>query len=231
MHAKTHLAAKSDENIIVEGQRSIKAAQKDPSTTVVASIRLTGATVVGSTNLTEFWQRRTQPPSFLLLLSRKMDLAILQWSTLRPGSQMIYYNYHFCDNYFCTCFLPSFSIKKKTQTKLRLFHGCSNKIKVGEGSKIKNWRKNGNYDWLFGYLMEAKITMELWESEIRAGPFQLRLTECVCVCGGGGGCVLPPLPDLFFCYAFERMNTSKMIQIEKTGGKVFFFLYLLCIMY
>ena len=78
MHAKTHLAAKSDENIIVEGQRSIKAAQKDPSTTVVASIRLTGATVVGSTNLTEFWQRRTQPPSFLLLLSHKMDVAIPQ---------------------------------------------------------------------------------------------------------------------------------------------------------
>ena len=54
---KEHSAAKSDENIIVEGERSIKAAEKDPSTTVVASIYLTGATVVGSVNATEFWQR------------------------------------------------------------------------------------------------------------------------------------------------------------------------------
>ena len=40
---KKHLAAKSDENIIVEGERSIKTAEKDPGTTVVASIHLTGA--------------------------------------------------------------------------------------------------------------------------------------------------------------------------------------------
>ena len=54
---------------------------------------------------------------------------------------------------------------------------------------------------------------------------------CVCVCGGGGGEYdLPPLPDLFFCYAFERMNTSKMTQIERTGRgmgviNVFLFFY------
>ena len=53
-----------------------KAAQKDPSATVVASS--TGAAVEGSVNATEFWQRRIRPPSFLLLLSRKMDLAIPQ---------------------------------------------------------------------------------------------------------------------------------------------------------
>ena len=90
---------------IVEGERSIKAAQKDPSATIVASICLTNATVVGSINATEFWQRQTRPPSFLLLLSCKMDLAIPQWSIFHPGSQMIYYNYCFCHNYFCTCFL------------------------------------------------------------------------------------------------------------------------------
>ena len=56
---KKHLAAKSDENIIVEGERRIKAAEKDPSATVVASVRLTGANVVGSINETEFWQRLT----------------------------------------------------------------------------------------------------------------------------------------------------------------------------
>ena len=79
--AKKRSAAKSDENITVEGVRNIKADEKkkkDPSATVVASIRSTGATVVGSVNATEFWQRRTRSPSFLLLLSRKMDLAIPQ---------------------------------------------------------------------------------------------------------------------------------------------------------
>ena len=92
-------------------ERRIKAAEKDPSATVVA-----GATVVGSVNATEFWQRQTLTPSFLLLLSRKMDLAIPQWSTLRPGRQMIYYNYRFCDNYFRTCFLhwPDVFLREKT---------------------------------------------------------------------------------------------------------------------
>ena len=69
------LGRKSYENVIVEGERSIKVAEKDPSATVVANVRSTSATVVGSINATEFWQRRTQPHSFLLLLSRKMDLA------------------------------------------------------------------------------------------------------------------------------------------------------------
>ena len=80
--AKKCSAAKSDENIIVKGERSIKAAEKEPSTTVVASVHLTGATVVGSINASEFWQRLTQPPSFLLLLGCKMDLAIYLLFTL-----------------------------------------------------------------------------------------------------------------------------------------------------
>ena len=71
--AKKRSAAKSDENIIVEGERGIKAAQKDASATVAASS--TGAAV----DATEFWQRRIRPPSFLLLLSRrKMPLAVPQ---------------------------------------------------------------------------------------------------------------------------------------------------------
>ena len=52
--------------------RALKAVEKDPSATVVANVRLTGATVVGSVNATEFWQRRTRPPSFLLL-------SVAQW--------------------------------------------------------------------------------------------------------------------------------------------------------
>ena len=68
------LAAKSDGTIIVEGERSIKAAQKDLSATIVTSVSLSGAAVLGSVNVTEVWQRWTRSPSFLLLLSHKMDL-------------------------------------------------------------------------------------------------------------------------------------------------------------
>ena len=57
-------AANSDENIIVEGERSIKAPQKDPSATIVTSIRSTGATVVGSVNATEFLHWRKLPLIF-----------------------------------------------------------------------------------------------------------------------------------------------------------------------
>ena len=75
--------AKPDENIIIVGERSIKAAEKDPSTTVVISIRLTGATVVGSVNATEFWQRLTQPSSFLLLEYCSVAKWILQFHSDR----------------------------------------------------------------------------------------------------------------------------------------------------
>ena len=37
-----------------EGERSIEAAEKDPSATVVASTHSTGETVVGNINATEF---------------------------------------------------------------------------------------------------------------------------------------------------------------------------------
>ena len=40
--------------------------------------------------------------------------------------------------------------------------------------------------------------------------------------GGGGGHDLSSLPD-FFCYAFERLNTSKMTQTEMT--RFFFYIY------
>ena len=49
-------------------ERSIKAAEKDPSTTVVTCACSTGATVVGNINAIKFWQRQIQPPSFLCLL-------------------------------------------------------------------------------------------------------------------------------------------------------------------
>ena len=64
--------------ILLSEREVNKAAEKDPSTSVVTSIHSTGATVVGSINVTEFWQRRTWPPSYLLLLSHRMDLAIPQ---------------------------------------------------------------------------------------------------------------------------------------------------------
>ena len=40
-----------------------KRKKKDSSTTAVTSIHLTSVTVVGSVNVTEFWQRGTQSPS------------------------------------------------------------------------------------------------------------------------------------------------------------------------
>ena len=49
------MAANFDENIIVEGERSIKAAEKILA--IVASVRSTGATVVDGINVTEFRQR------------------------------------------------------------------------------------------------------------------------------------------------------------------------------
>ena len=52
-----------------ERERSIKAAEKYRSATIVASMHSTGATVVDSINATEFCLRQTQSPSFLLLLT------------------------------------------------------------------------------------------------------------------------------------------------------------------
>ena len=113
---KKHLAVKSDENIIVEGEKSIKVAEKDPSATVVASVSSTGATVVGSVNATElFWQRRST--MFTYFAKANMASFIFTTDQLQNGScnsTVIYSSpwkpndllkYHFCDNYFCTCFL------------------------------------------------------------------------------------------------------------------------------
>ena len=62
---------------------------------------------VNSVNAAEFWQRQTRPPSlfFTTAQSRQNGSCNSTWSTLHPGSQMIYYNYRFCNNYFWTCFL------------------------------------------------------------------------------------------------------------------------------
>ena len=147
-----------------------------------------------------------------------MDHAIpqCQRSTLHPGSQMIYYNYHFCHNYFCTQFASFSDVLYSIGTTW-------NKTDI----KYKNWqrkqskkksycRRNSNYNWLFGYLMEAKVTVELWEYEIRAGPFCDRESAKSTVKKKWGGS--PSFAFFFFsCYAFERMNTSKVTQIERSG--------------
>ena len=59
----------------------IKVAEKDPSAIVIASICSTGATVVGSINATEFWQRQTQPPSqnYYCCVAKKRKKWILQF--------------------------------------------------------------------------------------------------------------------------------------------------------
>ena len=62
-----------------------------------------------------------------------------QWSTLHPGSEMIYYNYHFYDELFLypVCFLQWCAVFHRNNLKqnLRLlFHGCSDR-------KTSWWRK------------------------------------------------------------------------------------------
>ena len=104
--AKKCSAAKCDENIIVEGERSINAAEKNPGATIVTSIHSACAAVVGSVNATKFGQRWTRHPSFYYCSVAKW---ILQFhSGLLPGSQVSYYNYRFCHNHFWTQF-ASFS--------------------------------------------------------------------------------------------------------------------------
>ena len=138
-HTKKLSAAKSDKNIIQE-ERSIKAAEKDPSVTIVASACLTGPTVVGCVNVTEFWQMQIWSPSFLLLLNCKMYLAIPQWLTLCPGSQMIYYNYCFYNSYFHTCFLHWCAVFHRNNLKRnKLFYGCL--IKKKKKKLVKEAKK------------------------------------------------------------------------------------------
>ena len=102
-----------------------KAAEKDPSATVVASVCSTGVTVVGSTNAAEFWQRWTPPPSFSLLLSRRMDLAIPQWSW--QPNDLLYLPFLWQLLLYLLPALICCMPVEKTWTKLRLFHGCSDK--------------------------------------------------------------------------------------------------------
>ena len=45
--------------------------------------------------------------------------------------------------------------------------------------------------------MEEKLTVELWKSEIRVGPFCNRDLDKSTVKNRGGVCDLPALPDLF----------------------------------
>ena len=87
-------------------------------------------------------------------------------------------------------------------TKLKLFHGCSNK-----NFKKSRWRKqrnncckNSNYSWLFGYLMEEKITVELWEYETWVG--QCCKWESAKYMGEGGGGVISHLCQIFVCLLF-----------------------------
>ena len=83
------------------------------------------------------------------------------------------------------------------------------------------------------YLATQWKQKSLWKrgSEIQAGPFCDResaksTVKRVCMGGGGwrggGWSVISHLCQIFlFCYAFKRMNTSKMTEIERTGKKVF----------
>ena len=142
-------------------------------------------------------------------------------STLRPGSQMIDYNYCFCNNYFCTCFLHWCAVFPWNDLKQNW--GCSMAVPI-----IKTY-KNSNYNGLFGYLMEAKTTVELWESEIRAGPFcgDQSAKSTVKSGGRGRGHDLPPLPDFFLSVMhLKEWTLLKWLQLNGLEKSCF-----LCIIY
>ena len=64
--------------------------------------------------------------------------------------------------------------------------------------------------------MEAKITMELWEWNPGGVILRLRVDH---IYSKKRGVWSPTFARFFFLsYAFERMNTSKMIEIESRGG-------------
>ena len=134
--AKKYLAAESDQNIIIEGKRSVKAAKKDLSTTIVASVCSTGATVIlissvntkcdwilarantvsltfttaqlqnGSCNSTVIYPSPWQPDDLLIIIIITILHVLLLY--LLPSLM------------FC---IPS----EQPWMKLWLFHGCSDK--------------------------------------------------------------------------------------------------------
>lgn len=88
----------------------------------------------------------------LLLLCRKMDLIIPHQS----GSQIIDRNYHFCNDYLCTCFLR-WGVSFSTGTASNETTGYSmavlikNSTTVKEAKRKKKWSsQKRNYNRLFG---------------------------------------------------------------------------------
>ena len=123
------------------------------------------------------------------------------------GSEITDYNYHFCNNYFCTCFLHWCAVFH--QNNLKRNWGCSNKIKK-TSAKMPICNMVIKTDYL-ATLMEAKITVELWESEICVGPFCAKSSQ-----KWVGGRVISHLCQIFFL-------VTQMIQTERTGKKFNFY--------
>ena len=103
------------------------------------------------------------------------------------------------------------------------------KNKVCEESKIINCSKNNNYSWFFWRpdgIQNHCGTVRI--RDLGRAILQPQYSQ-KCVCGGGGGGggggVMISLVRFFSCYAFERINTSKMTQIERTGEKMGFILF------
>ena len=87
--------------LLLREREVIKAAEKDLSTTIVTSVHSTGATVVGSVNATEFWQRANTATLIFTIAQLQNGSCNSTVIHSSPGSQMIYYNYCFCNSYFC----------------------------------------------------------------------------------------------------------------------------------
>ena len=151
----------------------LKQLKKITSATVLASVHSTGAPAVGSIN--DWILAKANTPA-LIFTTAQLQNGSCNSTVIHSvlAAQWFIIITVFCDT--VTFVLLSFtdvlySIGKTSNETEAPWLFRWNKIKVGDGSKIKNCLKNSNYDWLFSYLMEAKITVELWESEIWVGPF------------------------------------------------------------
>ena len=114
--------------LLLRKREVLQQLKKITRATVLASIHSTGVTVVGSVNVTEFWQRGTQSPSLYYCSVTNWILQLQSDLSFVLAAKWFYYHYCFCDSYFCACFLHWCAVFHRNSLKQnRLFHDCSNK--------------------------------------------------------------------------------------------------------
>ena len=136
-----------------------------------------------------------------------------------------------------------YSIGEKNSNKTETVPWLTDKIKVGEGWKIKNCRKNGNYYWLSDYLMEVKNHRGTVKVRIPGGAIlrpnvgqiytkkkNLKRRGGGGRGGGGGSEMWYPTYARFFFFFFSSMHLKewtllkwlKLKKLREQFFKVFF---------